>query len=73
MSTKEVETFIGPCSKFISGQGWVTEIPVEQIEAKGYIKVDQAAQLEIARLREENAKLHNEQLNAKIDSIRRRK
>lgn len=38
MSTKEVETFIGPCSKFVSGQGWTTEIPVEQLSAKGYHK-----------------------------------
>ena len=35
---KEVETFVGPCSKFVSGQGWTTEIPVEQLKAKGYIK-----------------------------------
>ena len=35
---KEVETFIGPCSKFVDGQGWTTEIPVEQLKAKGYHK-----------------------------------
>lgn len=38
---KEVETFVGPCSKFIAGQGWTTEIPVEQLKAKGYHKAPQ--------------------------------
>lgn len=35
---KKTETFVGPCSKFVAGQGWTTEIPVEQIETKGYTK-----------------------------------
>ena len=35
---KEVEIFIGPCSKYIDKQGWTTEIPVTQINEKGYIK-----------------------------------
>ena len=45
MSTemKEVETFIGPCSKYITGQGWTTEVPVEQIKAKGYRKESDTA------------------------------
>ena len=37
---KEVETFVGPCSKFVSGQGWTTEIPVELLHAKGYYKIE---------------------------------
>lgn len=41
MSTKDVEVFVGPCSKFVAGQGWTTEIPVKQIEAKGYHKETQ--------------------------------
>ena len=57
MSTemKEVEVFIGPCSKYITGQGWTTEVPVEQIKAKGYQKSE-----EIKWLTEENRKLNNE-------------
>ena len=43
MSTKEVETFVGPCSEFVSRQGWTTKIPVEQIEAKGYRKESDTA------------------------------
>ena len=38
---KQVEVFIGPCSKFITGQGWTTEIPIKQLEARGYVKVDE--------------------------------
>ena len=30
---------IGPCSKWIDGEGWVTEVPIAQIEALGYKKV----------------------------------
>ena len=36
---KNKETFIGPCSKFVDGQGWTTEIPVEMLKEKGYIKI----------------------------------
>lgn len=36
---KEKETFIGHCSKFISGQGWTVEIPKIDIEEKGYLKL----------------------------------
>ena len=43
---KEVEFFVGPCSKFINGEGWVTEIPVEQLKAKGYVKNITVNQLE---------------------------
>ena len=45
---KEVEIFIGPCSKYITGQGWTTEVPVEQLKAKGWVKSE-----EIERLTEE--------------------
>ena len=40
---KKTETFVGPCSKFVSGQGWTTEIPVEEIKKKGWIKLDENA------------------------------
>ena len=36
---KDKETFVGPCSKFVDGQGWTTEIPVEMLKEKGYIKI----------------------------------
>lgn len=49
---KEVEVFIGPCSKFITGQGWVTEVPIEQLKAKGYTKNDSLTK-EVERLTEE--------------------
>lgn len=35
---KPVEIFIGPCSKWVDGLGWVTEIPIQQLKEKGYIK-----------------------------------
>ena len=34
------ETFVGSCSKFVDGQGWITEIPIKQLNEKGYYKVD---------------------------------
>jgi hypothetical protein len=36
---KKTETFVGACSKYIEKQGWTTEIPISQIEDKGYIKL----------------------------------
>lgn len=38
---KETETFIGACSKYIDKQGWTTEIPISQIEEKGYRKINE--------------------------------
>jgi hypothetical protein len=38
---KEKEIFVGPCSKFVDGQGWTTEIPVEMLKEKGYVKADE--------------------------------
>ena len=31
---------IGPCSKYIDGKGWVTQIPEELLKNKGYVKVE---------------------------------
>ena len=39
MGPKEI--FIGPCSKYIDGQGWTTEIPVKMLEEKGYVKAEE--------------------------------
>ena len=39
MGPKEI--FIGPCSKYIDGQGWTTEIPVEMLKEKGYVKAEE--------------------------------
>ena len=36
---KNTIKIIGPCSKWIDGEGWVTEIPIAQIEALGYKKL----------------------------------
>ena len=36
---KNTIKIIGPCSKWIDGAGWVTEIPIAQIEALGYKKL----------------------------------
>lgn len=51
---KEVEIFIGPCSKYITGQGWTTGVPVEQLKAKGWVKSE-----EIERLTEREKFLEN--------------
>lgn len=66
MSTKRTETFIGPCSKYITGQGWTTEIPIEQIESKGY-----AQKAEIERLTEEKKTLVrlNQSLKKQVDEL----
>ena len=32
------ERIVGPCSKHVSGEGWVTEVPVTAIEGRGYVK-----------------------------------
>jgi hypothetical protein len=29
---------IGPCSKYIDGQGWVTEVPISLLESLGFYK-----------------------------------
>lgn len=44
------ETFVGPCSKFVDGQGWTTEIPVQMLKEKGYVKVDELQKAEIENL-----------------------
>lgn len=36
---KETIEIIGPCSKWIDGKGWVTKVPITQIEALGYKKL----------------------------------
>lgn len=36
---KNTIKIIGPCSKWIDGAGWVTEVPIAQIEALGYKKL----------------------------------
>ena len=35
---REKLTIVGPCSKYIDGQGWTTEIPVEKLNKAGYLK-----------------------------------
>ena len=35
------EIFVGPCSKYINGKGWTTEIPVEMLKRKGYVKEEE--------------------------------
>jgi hypothetical protein len=52
---------IGPCSKWIDGKGWVTQIPEHLLFAKGYVNL-----LEIMS---ENNKKSNENLNANENSI----
>lgn len=51
---KEVEIFVGPCSKYITGQGWTTEVPVEQLKAKGWVKNEEIERLKIDIKNEKN-------------------
>lgn len=37
---KEIVKIIGPCSKYIDGQGWTTEIPVDKLAEQGFYKSD---------------------------------
>lgn len=37
---KEVVKIVGPCSKWIQGVGWVTEIPVSLLESMGFVKIE---------------------------------
>ena len=39
---KEVVKIVGPCSKWVQGVGWVTEIPVLLLESMGFIKIEKA-------------------------------
>lgn len=34
----EIERIVGPCSKHVSGEGWVTEVPVSAILGRGYVR-----------------------------------
>lgn len=36
---KKTVEIIGPCSKYVDGKGWVTQIPEELLTTKGYHKV----------------------------------
>lgn len=36
---REKLTIVGPCSKYVDGWGWTTEIPVEKLNKAGYFKV----------------------------------
>lgn len=36
---RETVKIIGPCSKYIDGQGWTTEVPVDKLEELGFIKL----------------------------------
>lgn len=47
---KKTERFVGECSKFVSGEGWVTEIPVSQLHDKGYHKMPETAEKILAKL-----------------------
>lgn len=38
---KECVKIIGPCSKWIDGEGWVTMVPVDSIENAGYHKLSE--------------------------------
>ena len=35
---RTVERIVGPCSKHVSGEGWVTEVPVSAILGRGYVR-----------------------------------
>ena len=66
---KEVEIFIGPCSKYITGQGWTTEIPVEQIKAKGYQKENAELKKQVDELTKEKSKEVNDLVKEKVKEI----
>jgi len=34
----EIERIVGPCSKHVTGEGWVTEVPVTAILGRGNVK-----------------------------------
>lgn len=52
---KKYVEIIGPCSKYIDGKGWVTQIPEELLFAKGYVN--------LLELMSENNKNSNAKLN----------
>lgn len=35
---REIVKIIGPCSKYIDGKGWTTEVPVDKLKELGFIK-----------------------------------
>lgn len=36
---RETVKIIGPCSKYIDGQGWTTEVPVDKLKELGFTKL----------------------------------
>jgi hypothetical protein len=36
---KKYVEIVGPCSKYIDGKGWTTQVPEEQLASLGYNKV----------------------------------
>ena len=36
---KKFVEIVGPCSKYIDGKGWTTQVPEEQLASLGYNKV----------------------------------
>lgn len=63
---KKTERFIGACSKYIDKVGWTTDIPVDQINEKGYVKVENGS---VVLSKEEYQELEELRLNHAKDLI----
>lgn len=40
---RETVKIIGPCSKYIDGQGWTTEVPVDKLEELGFVRLEKGS------------------------------
>lgn len=42
---KDCIEIVGPCSKWVQGKGWVTQIPVHLIENAGFVSTDKLIEI----------------------------
>lgn len=53
---KKTIKIIGPCSKWVQGIGWVTEIPVAMLESMGFVEIDKIIKTLKEKEEKENAR-----------------
>ena len=41
MNQKDKIEIIGPCSKYITGKGWVTKVPIRLLNELGFVKINE--------------------------------
>ena len=65
MFMKEYVEIIGPCSKWVVGKGWVTQIPTHLILAAGFQKTTQETNSNVSQIPLDNEKEFSQIITAK--------